>query len=66
MKNTTKGRGKPSTVVYCVLHDGRVTLQEVTDLLLQHFDRMDANHDGQLTPEEREVGRAQMGQTRGH
>ena len=26
MKNTTKGRGKPSTVVYCVVHEGRVTL----------------------------------------
>lgn len=32
MKNTTKGRGKPSTVVYCVLHDGRVTLVSSSSL----------------------------------
>jgi Ca2+-binding EF-hand superfamily protein len=46
-------------------HDGRVTLQEATDLALAHFDRMDANHDGQLTPDERAAGRAEMGQMRG-
>ena len=46
-------------------HDGRVTLQEATDLSLKHFDRMDLNHDGQLTPDERAAGRAQMGQMRG-
>jgi Ca2+-binding EF-hand superfamily protein len=34
-------------------HDGRVSLQEATNLALQHFDLGDANHDGQLTPEER-------------
>jgi len=34
-------------------HDGRVSLQEMTNLVLQHFDTADVNHDGQLTPEER-------------
>jgi Ca2+-binding EF-hand superfamily protein len=33
--------------------DGRVSLQEATNLALQHFDSMDANHDGKLTPDER-------------
>jgi len=41
-------------------HDGRVTLQEATTMALQHFDRLDTNHDGQLTPEERAAGRAMM------
>ena len=27
-------------------------------MALQHFDQMDANHDGQVTPEERRAGRA--------
>ncbi len=48
-----------------VNHDGRVTLQEATDLSLKHFDRLDANHDGQLTPDERAAGRAEMEQMRG-
>lgn len=26
MRNTAKARGKPSSVVYCVLHEGRITL----------------------------------------
>jgi hypothetical protein len=34
-------------------HDGRVSLQEMTDAALHHFDEADANHDGTLTPEER-------------
>jgi Ca2+-binding EF-hand superfamily protein len=34
-------------------HDGRVTLQEMTNAALQHFDMADANHDGRITPEER-------------
>ena len=33
--------------------DGRVSLQEMTNLVLQHFDMADADHDWQLTPEER-------------
>lgn len=45
-----------------VNHDGRVTLQEATTLALQHFDRLDTNRDGQLTPEERAAGRAMRGQ----
>jgi Ca2+-binding EF-hand superfamily protein len=34
-------------------HDGKVTLQEMTDAAVHHFDEADANHDGTLTPEER-------------
>jgi Ca2+-binding EF-hand superfamily protein len=34
-------------------HDGRVSLQEMTNAAVRHFDAADANHDGTLTPEER-------------
>jgi Ca2+-binding EF-hand superfamily protein len=34
-------------------HDGKVSLQEMTDAALRHFDMADANHDGRITPEER-------------
>jgi Ca2+-binding EF-hand superfamily protein len=34
-------------------HDGKLSLQEVTNAALQHFDSADVNHDGQLTPDER-------------
>ncbi|QDP19458.1 EF-hand domain-containing protein [Sphingomonas xanthus] len=37
--------------------DGRTTLAEAEAMALQHFDRMDANNDGQVTPEERRAGR---------
>lgn len=37
--------------------DGRITLAEAEALALQHFDQMDANKDGQVTPEERRAGR---------
>ena len=37
--------------------DGQITLAEAEALALQHFDQMDANHDGQITPEERRSGR---------
>jgi Ca2+-binding EF-hand superfamily protein len=33
--------------------DGRVSLEEMTNAAIQHFDAADANHDGTLTPEER-------------
>lgn len=33
--------------------DGRVTLAEAEAAALRHFDQMDANRDGRLTPEER-------------
>jgi Ca2+-binding EF-hand superfamily protein len=38
-------------------HDGQITLAEAEAMALQHFDRMDANRDGQVTPEERRSGR---------
>ena len=40
--------------------DGKITLSEAETLALQHFDRMDANKDGQVTPEERRAGRPMM------
>lgn len=37
--------------------DGRITQAEAEALALQHFDQMDANHDGQVTPDERRAAR---------
>jgi len=37
--------------------DGRVTLAEAEAMALRHFDQMDSNRDGQVTPEERRAGR---------
>jgi Ca2+-binding EF-hand superfamily protein len=41
--------------------DGRVTLREATDSALRRFDINDRNRDGRITPEERQLGRGQMG-----
>ena len=38
--------------------DGRISLAEATAGTLQHFDRIDTNRDGRLTPDERRAGRA--------
>jgi Ca2+-binding EF-hand superfamily protein len=40
--------------------DGRVSLAEVQQMALQHFDRADLNHDDKLTPDERRQSRQQM------
>ena len=40
--------------------DGRVSVAEVQQLALSHFDRMDLNHDGTLTPQERQQARQQL------
>jgi hypothetical protein len=37
--------------------DGRVSQAEAQAVALQHFDRADLNHDGQLTPQERQQSR---------
>ncbi|HEV2043381.1 MAG TPA: EF-hand domain-containing protein [Sphingomicrobium sp.] len=37
--------------------DGRVSLQEATNHALQRFDRIDANRDGRITPDERRQNR---------
>jgi hypothetical protein len=47
-----------------VNRDGRVSLAEATSGALRHFDMMDSNGDGRLTPEERAAGRAHMRQMR--
>ena len=40
--------------------DGRITLAEAEAMALEHFDKMDANRDGQVTPEERRAARPMM------
>jgi Ca2+-binding EF-hand superfamily protein len=40
--------------------DGKITLIEAETLALQHFDQMDTNHDGQVTPDERRAARPMM------
>lgn len=40
--------------------DGRITLAEAEAMALQHFDQMDSNRDGQLTPDERRAGHKVM------
>jgi hypothetical protein len=40
--------------------DGSVTRDEFMGMAGQHFDKMDANHDGKLTKEERKSARAKM------
>ena len=44
--------------------DGRVSLQEATTSALQRFDRVDANRDGRITPDERRQNREQRKQMR--
>ena len=44
--------------------DGRISLQEATTKALQHFDRVDANRDGRITPEERRQNRDMRKQMR--
>lgn len=44
--------------------DGKITLAEAEAMALQHFDQMDTNHDGQVTPEEHRAGRKMMKQMR--
>jgi hypothetical protein len=40
--------------------DGKVSLAEAQAVALAHFDRADLNHDGQLTPQERQQFHQQM------
>ena len=40
--------------------DGRVSLAEMQQTALQHFDRADLNRDGKVTPEERRQAWQQM------
>lgn len=41
-------------------NDGAISQDEFTAAALQHFDRMDANSDGQVTQEERKAAREEM------
>lgn len=45
-------------------HDGRVSLQEAETAALAHFDRMDSNSDGRITPDERRQSSETMRQGR--
>jgi hypothetical protein len=40
--------------------DSKVSLAEAQTVALQHFDRADLNHDGKLTPQERQQARQQV------
>lgn len=40
--------------------DGKVSLAEAQQLAQSHFDRMDLNHDGTITPQERQQARKQF------
>jgi Ca2+-binding EF-hand superfamily protein len=40
--------------------DGRVSLQEATAAAAAHFDRLDTNHDGVVTPDEMRAAHAAM------
>src|SRR5690348_2249186 len=40
--------------------DGKVSLAEAQQLALSHFDQMDLNHDGTITPQERQQARKQL------
>ena len=46
-------------------NDGRVSLAEAQAAAVQHFDKVDLNHDGRITPEERQQMRQQRLQNRG-
>jgi Ca2+-binding EF-hand superfamily protein len=43
-------------------HDGKISLDEMTANQMRRFDAADANHDGVLTPEERQAATARMQQ----
>ena len=53
-------RGARMIVMADTNKDGRITLPEAEAMALQHFDQMDSNHDGQVTPEERRAGHILM------
>lgn len=40
--------------------DGKVSLAEAQQLALSHFDKLDLNHDGTITPQERQQARKQF------
>ena len=54
------GLGKRIFTMADVDRDGRVSLAEAQQTALAHFDRADLNHDGQLSPQERQQSRQQM------
>jgi Ca2+-binding EF-hand superfamily protein len=45
--------------------DSRVSLAEATNAVVRHFDQLDLNHDGRLTPEERRQAHQAMRAQRG-
>ena len=59
-KHRMGGMGARMIVMADTDKDGRITLAEAETMALQHFDQMDSNRDGQVTPEERRAGRPMM------
>ncbi|MCY7281567.1 MAG: EF-hand domain-containing protein [Sphingomonas bacterium] len=64
-RGTAKGMGDGMMRMADVDRDGRVSLQEATTSALQRFDRVDANRDGRITPDERRQQRELRKQMRG-
>lgn len=65
MQGMGGGMGGPMMKMADSNQDGRVSLQEMTTAALQHFDQVDTNHDGRITPEERQAMHQQMKQKHG-
>ena len=60
MQHGMGGMGGRMIVMADTNKDGKITLAEAQAMALQHFDKMDANHDGQVTPQERRAARPMM------
>ena len=60
----TRGIGGGMMKLADLDRDGRVSLQEATNKALQRFDRVDANRDGRITPDERRQNREQRNRMR--
>lgn len=54
------GMGGHMIVMADTDEDGRITLAEAEGLAIKHFNEMDANKDGKVTPEERKAARPMM------
>lgn len=57
MRHGGGGMGGHMIVMADTDQDGRITLSEAEAMALKHFDQMDANKDGKVTPDERKAAR---------
>jgi Ca2+-binding EF-hand superfamily protein len=62
MQHATMARGSGSRLFQTAdsNKDGRISRAELQQAALANFDRMDINHDGTITPDERQQARRQM------